>query len=274
MQFEDRYFEVVPGVDLRYWDEGEGRPLVFVPGYSFSIEVFEKQIAYLSKFWRCIAVDPRCHGKSTITHFGNTYDAQGADLVRFIDGLGLKDVVLIGWSFGALATWAYVEQKGLSNVSAVITLDNSPRSLADDPAEYCAGTFDGLLSDNKNAFKSPEALRAFMGGFCDGLLYEGKLDPALRQELIDTACRIPVDVMHLLYADGWLSDKREVYHAIDENVPNLLVIANYRKDVGVPYMKAHYPHTRVEAFGMHMMFHEYPEKTNELIESFLRDHKL
>ena len=96
MKFQDRYFEVVPGVDLRYVDEGEGRPIVFVPGYSFSIDVFEHQIEYFRRDFRCIAVDPRCHGKSTITHFGNTYDQQGADLGRFIEGLGLKDVVLAG----------------------------------------------------------------------------------------------------------------------------------------------------------------------------------
>ena len=49
MKFADRYFEVGPGVDLRYVDVGEGKPLLFVPGYSFSIEVFEAQIEYLSK---------------------------------------------------------------------------------------------------------------------------------------------------------------------------------------------------------------------------------
>lgn len=270
MKYQDRYFEVMPGVDLRYVDVGEGRPIVFVPGYSFSIDVFEKQIDALSSSWRCIAVDPRCHGKSTITYLGNTYDQQGADLGRFIEGLGLKDVVLAGWSFGALAVWAYVEQFGLDNVAGVITFDNSPRSLTPDPAEYQAGAFDGLLNDNKNAFKSPASLRNFMSGFCDGLLYEGDLDPALKQQLVDTACRIPVDVMHLLYADGWLADKREVCHKIDESVPSLLIIANYRKDVGVPYMKANYPHTRVEAFGMHMMFHEYPDKTNAIVEEFLK----
>ena len=135
MKYQDRYFEVMPGVDLRYVDVGEGRPIVFVPGYSFSIDVFEKQIDALSSNWRCIAVDPRCHGKSTITYLGNTYDQQGADLGRFIEGLGLKDVVLAGWSFGALAVWAYVEQFGLDNVAGVITFDNSPRSLTPDPAD-------------------------------------------------------------------------------------------------------------------------------------------
>lgn len=126
MKHQDHFFEVVPGVALHYVDVGEGRPIVFVPGFSFPIDVFEKQIAYFSKFFRCIAVDPRCHGKSTITHLGNTYDQQGADLGRFINGLGLKNVVLAAWSFGALSAWAYVEQFGLSNVAAVITIDNSP----------------------------------------------------------------------------------------------------------------------------------------------------
>ena len=43
---QDRYFEVEPGVLLRYIDAGEGQPIVFVPGWSFSANSFDAQIAY------------------------------------------------------------------------------------------------------------------------------------------------------------------------------------------------------------------------------------
>ena len=51
---------------------------------------------------------------------------------------------------------------------------------------------------------------------------------------------------------------------------NLLVIANYRKDDGVPYMKTNYPNTEVHAFGMHMMFHEYADQFNTVLRDFLK----
>ena len=48
-----------------------------------------------------------------------------------------------------------------------------------------------------------------MGGFADGLLYEGKLDPDYRQELIDTVCNIPYEIADstILTAD-WLASGR------------------------------------------------------------------
>ncbi|MDY5221539.1 MAG: alpha/beta fold hydrolase [Aristaeellaceae bacterium] len=267
---QDRYFEVEPGVLLRYIDAGEGQPIVFVPGWSFSANSFDAQIAYFSKAYRCIAVDPRCHGKSTITWRGNSYDQQGADLAKLIDALGLKHVVLAGWSFGALACWAYLEQRGFDNVAAVVIMDNSPRSISDDPQEYRAGTLEDLRGAHLNSLCSPQAYRGFMGEFADGLLYEGAMSAELREHLIDESCRIPSEIADALYVDGWLADKREICRKLDATVPWLLVIANYRKDAGVPYMQANYPHVQIDAFGMHMMFHEYPDRFNARMEEFLK----
>lgn len=267
--YTDRYFEVEDGILLRYVDEGKGLPIIFVPGWSFSLDVFEKQIEYFKGSYRCIAIDPRCHGKSTITHSGNSYNQQGRDIAKLAEFLGLDRFVLAGWSFGALACWAYAEQFGFEKLAGVITMDNSPRSVSDDENEYRAGTFEALCADHHNNLCSAKALRGFMEGFADGLLYEGKLTPQYRQELIDTSCRIPSEIADALYVDGWMSDKREIFKKIDATVPNLLVIANYRKDTGVPYMKENYPHTRIDAFGMHMMFHEYAERFNGLMEEFM-----
>lgn len=268
--YQDHFFEAEPGIKLHYYDEGKGQPILFVPGWCFSADVFQLQIAAFSGDYRCIAVDPRCHGKSTITHQGNTYEQQGRDLGSLMEVLDLHDVVLAGWSFGALACWAYVRQFGLDRVAAVVVMDNSPRSISDDTAEYRAGTLDGLRADHRNCLCSAEAYRAFMGSFADGLLYEGMLDPAVRQELIDAACKIPYEIADALYLDGWLGDERETVKLLDESVPNLLVIANYRKDAGVPYMKTNYPNTEVHAFGMHMMFHEYADQFNTVLRDFLK----
>lgn len=268
--YQDHYFEVEPGVSLHYYDEGAGQPILFVPGWCFSADVFFRQIEALSGEYRCIAVNPRCHGKSTITHKSNSYSQQGRDLAALIDALGLEKVVLAGWSFGALACWAYVRQYGIGKVAAVAVMDNSPRSISDDPAEYRAGTLDSLRGDHANNLCSPEAYRGFMGGFADGLLYEGKLDPDYRQELIDAACNIPCEIADALYLDGWLADERETVKLLDESVPSLLVIANYRKDAGLPYMQANYPNTELHAFGMHMMFHEYADRFNGILREFLQ----
>ena len=42
------YVEVAPGVDIYYEDEGEGPPLVLIPGWTFTTRVFDHQIAAFS----------------------------------------------------------------------------------------------------------------------------------------------------------------------------------------------------------------------------------
>ena len=49
---ESKYFSVLPGVELHYWEQGEGKPLVFIPGLTFSGEIFKAQIEHFSKNYR------------------------------------------------------------------------------------------------------------------------------------------------------------------------------------------------------------------------------
>lgn len=51
-----------------------------------------------SSEYRVIAIDPRGQGYSAKTVDGNDYLTHGRDVAGLIDALGLKDIVLIGWS--------------------------------------------------------------------------------------------------------------------------------------------------------------------------------
>ena len=46
---ESKYFRVAPGIELHYLEKGEGRPLVFIPGLTFSGEIFKAQLEYFPK---------------------------------------------------------------------------------------------------------------------------------------------------------------------------------------------------------------------------------
>ena len=59
-----KYIEVEAGVKLFVQDVGSGDPIVFIPGWTFTTEVFSEQIAYFSKTRRVIVIDPRSHGRS------------------------------------------------------------------------------------------------------------------------------------------------------------------------------------------------------------------
>ena len=133
-----------PGVELHILEKGEGKPLVFIPGLTFSGEIFKNQLEYFSSEYRVIAIDPRGQGYSAKTVDGNDYLTHGRDVAGLIDALGLKDIVLIGWSTGNLDTWSYVQQFGKDKLRGVVTIDMSPLPLSPDPKWWTEGTIEEL----------------------------------------------------------------------------------------------------------------------------------
>ena len=55
------FFEVEPGVELYYESTGDGDPLIFIPGWTFTTEVFDHQVAHFAKSHRVVSFDPRSH---------------------------------------------------------------------------------------------------------------------------------------------------------------------------------------------------------------------
>ena len=45
-RIESKYVTVAPGVELHILEKGEGKPLVFIPGLTFSGEIFKNQLEY------------------------------------------------------------------------------------------------------------------------------------------------------------------------------------------------------------------------------------
>ena len=97
---------VEPGVELFYTRTGSGdMTLLLVPGWTMSAEVFQRQLNHYKGSVKvsCVSFDPRSHGRSSKPDHGHTYWHHGRDIAAVIDQLDLKNVVLVGWSFGTLA---------------------------------------------------------------------------------------------------------------------------------------------------------------------------
>lgn len=67
-RIESKYVTVAPGVELHILEKGEGKPLVFIPGLTFSGEIFKNQLEYFSSKYRVIAIDPRGQGYGKIPY--------------------------------------------------------------------------------------------------------------------------------------------------------------------------------------------------------------
>lgn len=265
------YFEVEPGVDIFYIDKGKGTALFFIPGWTLTSDVFEYQIEYYSKNYRVIAIDPRSHGKSTVTMQGNDYDTHVRDISKLLDYLHLKDIIFVGWSFGGLETWGYIEKLGVSNVKALANIDITPKPLSDNENDWNAGNFNNISKNYTYGMNSSQNFRKYFINFTTQCMIQHKLSDEELDRIISQPLHMPYYIARELYASGIFSDKTKGAEIADRSIPSCMFISESRAGIGIPYMKKHYPNTKTFILGGHMMFWEYPDKFNKLLDSFLKD---
>jgi non-heme chloroperoxidase len=114
---------------LHYLDEGTGRPIVFIHGFTCTGRFFERQRSFISGRYRFIAPDLRSHGRSEKTLSGNTVRIQTRDLHELFTELDLYGVVLVGWSNGSFNVWQHLHDYGAERIAAIAVVDTSPCPL-------------------------------------------------------------------------------------------------------------------------------------------------
>ena len=269
-RIESKYFEVAPNVEIHYLEKGEGQPLIFIPGLTFSGEMFKGQIDYFSKNYRVIAIDPRGQGLSSKPVDGNDYVTHGQDLAKLIDGLNLKDVVMTGWSTGNLDTWSYVEQFGTEKLKGVCTIDMSPLPLSADPKWWTEGTMDELSEVATKVLNTPEGTRNFFKDYATGIMIEHKMNDDEIEYIMDISARTPYWVCKALFTDAIFSNYLQTAKKLGESFPSLMFIASHWADIAEEFVKNELPGYQTCIFGGHLMFYEYPDKWNTVFENFIK----
>lgn len=132
------------GADLYYEDHGDGASIVFLHGATAGLRYFEPQLTGLSDEYRCLAFDFRGHGRSEKTELGHTLPQHARDVRAFLDSLDLDDVVIVGWSMGAIVSWEYVAQFGTDRIRALVDVDMEPSPLQRADYDHGSYTVDGL----------------------------------------------------------------------------------------------------------------------------------
>ena len=128
------YFTLSNGEKLYYEDTGKGKhTVIMMHGWSSSRKVFSPCIPVISKKARCIIYDHRGHGNSKrANHDVVTMDTLASDLNELIQGLGLSDITLLGWSMGAGVALNYMSVYGCDALHRIILCDMTPKQLNDD----------------------------------------------------------------------------------------------------------------------------------------------
>ncbi|MFT4413932.1 alpha/beta fold hydrolase [Fredinandcohnia humi] len=265
-----RYIEVDPGIELFIQDIGTGDPLVFMPGFTFTTEVFSEQAEYFSKKNRVIVIDPRSHGRSTLTLHGNDYATHGTDLAKVLDVLNLKDVTLVGWSFGCLTIWEYLKQRGLTNVKSLVLVDMSPKALSTNHEEdWVEGPLNDIAAAYTTYLRNSKGQREFIAGYAKNVMVQRELSEEELNWLVEQSLRTPYYIAANLFASGMFSDYRQEAKLASEAVPTLTVIAEHWAETAVKFTRNLTPQSKIEVLGGHLMFWEHGEKFNTLLENFL-----
>lgn len=262
------YLQVEPGVDLYYEDHGTGLPIVLVPGWTFTTEVFEHQIATFAKTHRVITFDPRSHGRSTVTMEGNNYVTQGADLAKLLDHLGVEKPVLVGWSFGCLATWEFVKIRSTDAASAHMCIDLSPTPMTGQEGDWTEGSI-ADISGLYDGVQSAKGHRDAIHWYADEVMIEQDYTPELARWIEDQSTQSPPWVAAAYWAAGNFSNYLVTAKEIDAKLPSSFVVAEHWADTARPYLAKHTPNSDVHVFGGHMMFWEYPDKFNRILAGFV-----
>ncbi|MYJ71426.1 MAG: alpha/beta hydrolase [Rhodospirillaceae bacterium] len=114
------------GLSIAVVESGEttGRPVLFVHGFSQSAAAWRRQmLSDLGNKYRLIAFDMRGHGYSSKPADPKHYiDSKlwAGDIAAVIAAKGLKDVVLVGWSYAGLPLLDYVKAHGQGKLSAMV----------------------------------------------------------------------------------------------------------------------------------------------------------
>jgi len=112
------YLEVSQHVRLHVRDWGQGQPIVLIPGWPFSNDMYDYQMTELAeKGFRAISISLRGFGKSDKPWGAYNYDVYADDLKNVMEQLDLSGVTLCGHSMGGAIAIRYMSRHKESHVS-------------------------------------------------------------------------------------------------------------------------------------------------------------
>jgi non-heme chloroperoxidase len=248
-------------------ESGNGdMPIVFIPGWTMSTKVFGRQLAHFrdSNCWRAMSYDPRGQGLTTKTIEGHSYQQHGRDLGAFIAVLGLKRVVLVGWSYGVLDAMAYLDQFGTDNVRAIVILDGTPKPTGKDPTKEWAETEE---SRQWGTITPIEDRATFHREFAQGLLEDAS--PENIDWITEISAQTSAAVTALLNETARHVDYEQLLIDVTKRLPVLVVAREEWREQVSGWLKANASEVPLVVLGKHMMFWERAEAFNAELAKFL-----
>lgn len=272
------WVEVADGVTLHTLEAGAGPPLVMLPGWSQTAEMFREQLAGLSGLRRAIAVDHRGHGRSPAPAGGYRVHRLAADLEQLLRRLELDRVDLLAHSMGSSVAYAYLDLFGSERISSLVLVDQMPRALREPGWTNEQAEEAGSTMDSAGLFEFLAGLRAADGeqlrvDFLHTVTSAG-IEPELLEWMAEQNARFPRREAAELIFNNAVQDWRGLIPGI--RPPTLVVSGD---SVNVPLRSQRWIDEQIVGSelavirgpvgGTHFPFLESPAEFNERVAAFL-----
>ena len=161
-------FVTSDGLSLAYTDEGEGLPVLCLPGLTRNGADFDELAAALKGRYRLIRLTLRGRGASDRDPDPTNYNVgiEARDVAEFLDHLGLKRVMIVGTSRGGLIAMV-LAATAKDRLAGVLRNDVGPELAPEGLANILS--YLGIEPKAKSYEEAVEALKKRMGARFPGL---------------------------------------------------------------------------------------------------------
>jgi len=266
-------------ITLCYLESGQGRPVVMLPGWSQSADLFGAQVEVLGASHHVLVLDHRGHGRSDSPAVGYHVHRLAADLHEVLVAWDLRAVTLLGHSMGCAVIWAYLELFGAERLDSLVFVDQMASVLrnpswSDEQAEAVGATLDvASLFEFTNSLRGEgEDPRV---AFLREVTSDG-INPETMAWLIEQNLLFDRNHAAELLFDTASFDWREQIARID--LPTLIVAGD---SVNVPIRSQRWLHDHIAGSrfarvagvsgGTHFPFLERSDEFDEIVAAFLAE---
>jgi pimeloyl-ACP methyl ester carboxylesterase len=235
-----------------------------------SSRFFQKQMAPLGERYHVMALDLRGHGQSSHVHYGHTVSIYAQDVHAFIQGKGLKDVILAGWSMGSFVIWDYIKQFGTNNLKATIIIDESASDFAWPDWPYGFADLPTLI----HLMSGVQTDRAAVARDFIPLMFKDTPSQADADWMFEEITRPPEAIASAILFDQTVQDYRPMLSSV--TVPSLLCFGGAENKL-IPvaageHLQENMPAAKLVIFenSSHCPFLEETDRFNQEVDQFIR----
>jgi len=258
-QIARRSLQTSDGVALSILEAGrehaasEKLTIALITGWSMPAAIWQNQLEEFGRSYHTLAIDPRGQGESPVPADGFTAERRASDLKEFLDPL--ENVLLIGWSLGAIESLQYVHMFGAERLAGMVLVDSS---VGEEPAPAPGGTFLQALRDDRDKT---------LDGFVRAIFKSARSETEVAQ-MVAGAKRMSVEQSIALLSYPFpRTHWKVIAHAFKKP---LLYVVTPQFEEQAQNLQKNRPGTQVEVFkdAGHTLFVDEPARFNAVIRKF------